>query len=248
MIRYQLERIDLDPGIPLWRLRLADTTQPAPAGGERGAPPVILQHGYTGAKEGLVTWFGPMLAQAGYDVLIPDAPLHGERRVADFEARFAADFRKTMFGVVREGADDFSRILDWTGAKEAGVVGISMGAFISYLAVTRDPRIKAAVPLIGSGDFNWGRSDDAAYEVEIDTINPALHPANFVHCALLIQHGALDELVPVDVDRSLHEILKPHYADRPERLRYIEYPHAAHEVPSEMIDETVAWLKRFLPV
>jgi dienelactone hydrolase len=224
--------------IPIWRI-LPDR--------EEAFPLVILQHGYTGNKDSVLT-FGLELAGEGYEVLLPDARLHGERMIPDFNERFAANFRKTFLSVVEGTAEDISTLIDYYERETASIVGISMGAFITYLLVTRDKRIAAAVPLIGSPDFTFGGvTSDEAFETHAAKMNPASHIDLIPPCAMLIQHGELDDLVSVEPDRFFYERLKPLYSDHPERLDFVAFPNAGHEVPQEMVANTLDWLARFAP-
>jgi pimeloyl-ACP methyl ester carboxylesterase len=174
--------------------------------------------------------------------------MHGERRAPDFEARFGADFERTFLEVIEGTAEDTSTLIDAFGGGPVGMVGISMGAFITFLALTREKRIAAAVPLIGS-PLLWAPVQLEAEEAaRVAEINPAAHPERFPPCAVLIQNGEDDELVSIAPAAETYERLRPYYAETPERLRFVPYPGVAHAVTPEMVAETVAWLERFLPV
>ena len=235
--RFIVERRTVTPGIPVWVLHLE---------GREGGPLVILQHGYQGNKEGVLP-LGLQIAGRGYRVLLPDARMHGERRAPDFEARFGAEFERTFLEVIEGTSEDVCALIDRFGdGAPVGMVGISMGAFITYLTLTRDKRIQAAVPLIGSPLLWAPILLPPEEEARIAEINPADHPERFAPCALLIQHGELDELVPILPEYQLYERLRPFYTDTPDRLEFIPYPEAAHEVTAEMAAATLAWLDRFL--
>ena len=237
--RFVVEKQVVPPEIPIWRI--------APEG-KPDAPLVLLQHGYTGNKDSVLP-FGFQIAGRGFRVILPDARMHGDRRPPDFAARFEIDFRRNFLEVVEGTAEDVTTLIDAFGnGRPVGVVGISMGAFITYLAVTRETRIHAAVPLIGSGDYLWlgVESGDPEFDRHVAEINPARHLDQFPPCALLIQHGELDELVPIQPDRDLYERLRPCYAVAPDRLHFIPYPDVAHEVTPGMVQATLLWLERFM--
>ncbi|MBW3622487.1 MAG: alpha/beta fold hydrolase [Armatimonadetes bacterium] len=235
--RFLLEKRTISPGIPLWLLH--------PGSGD-DRPLVILQHGYTGSKESVLA-FGLQIAGRGYRVLLPDARLHGERRALDFEARFEAEFQRTFLEVIEGTAEDVRTLIDTFGNGPVAMIGISMGAFITYLVLTHDPRIEVAVPLIGS-PLLWAPIELAPEEeAHLREINPAAHPERFPPCAVLIQHGELDELVPIQPEYDLFERLQPHYREMPERLQFLPYAGIAHEVTQEMVATTLAWLEKFLP-
>lgn len=236
--RFLLEKQHVSPDIPIWLLHLE---------GRTAGPLVIVQHGYTGNKESVLT-LGLQIAGRGYRVILPDARLHGERRTQDFEARFGADFERTFLEVIEGTAEDVSKLIDAFADGPVGMVGISMGGFITHLTLTQDKRIEVAVPLIGSPSF-WApvrfSPEEAARLAEID---PAAHPEWYPPCAVLMQNGALDELVPIGPTYEMAARLQPYYADTPERLQFITYPDVAHDVTPEMVAATLKWLERFLPL
>ncbi len=211
------------------------------------APVVLYQHGYTGRKENeLGSLLG--LVERGYRVVATDARLHGERRPADFAERFEQDFGRHFVQVVTETAADVSVVLDELGVEEAGFIGISMGAFIAYQAMAREPRLTTLVPFIGSP--GWVPS----VTERVEKLGAALRercgqdPGN-AGClpALLIMNGEQDELVPPEGARLLAEALRPLYAGVPERLEFHLDPGLGHTVTEEMWRAGFDWISRFLP-
>ena len=63
---------------------------------------------------------------------------------------------------------------------------------------------------------------------------------------LLMQHGSLDETVPVDGVIALEERLRPLYAQTPERLHLELYPSLGHVYPDEMERRAVEWMTQFM--
>jgi pimeloyl-ACP methyl ester carboxylesterase len=236
--KYVLEKRRVTPDIPVWDLHRE---------GREDGPLVIVQHGYTGNKESVLT-LGLQIAARGYRVLLPDARMHGDRRATDFEARFGADFMRTFLEVIDGTARDVSALIDAFAAGPVGMVGISMGAYITYIALTRDPRIETAVPFIGSPALWSPVALTPEEEARVAEVNPSAHPERFPPCAVLIQNGVEDELVPFAPVAQTYEKLVPFYADTPERLQFIPYPGVGHEVIPEMAAAGMAWLARFLPV
>jgi hypothetical protein len=236
------ERAEEVAGVPLLRLRPANRAE------ESALPLVIAVHGFGGSKMQLLE-AGRRIARLGCDVLLVDARLHGARRPYDFERRFYEDFPSAFGRVVEETAEDVRMLIDRCASPGVGValVGVSMGAWISYLAASEDRRVTVLCPLIGSPYFYW--QDYAATPAEQERIaarNVAAHPERLTHCALLIQHGEQDMLVPITPDRELYERLHPLYRDRPERLRFVTYPSVGHEVTPAMTEEVTVWLRKFL--
>jgi dienelactone hydrolase len=210
-------------------------------------PAVLVYHGLGADKEvqqkELVT-----LAEAGFLAVGIDAAGHGERRLPDFEARFAgsrAEIEPLLFALVTETVAEVPAILDAlaeTGLADPerfGILGISMGAHITYGAILAEPRLRAAVALVGSPE--WRHPD-----------SPHRRPEGFFPVALLSITGEKDVNVPPASARAFHHALETHYQSAPERLRYLEIPGAPHLMSAEdweaAMREAVDWLRRFLGV
>ncbi len=210
-------------------------------------PTVLVYHGLGADKDvqqrELVT-----LAEAGFLAVGIDAAGHGERRLADFEARFAGPWEEVeplFLSLVTETAAEVPAILDVltnTGLAERerlALFGISMGAYVTYGAIPAEPRLWAAVSLLGSPEWRHPKS-------------PHRHPGGFFPVALLSITGEKDVNVPPASARAFHRILKLHYRSAPERLRYVEIPGAPHLMSAEewgtAMREAVDWLTRFLDV
>jgi uncharacterized protein len=125
------------------------------------------------------------------------------------------------------------------GAGRVGIGGVSLGGFITYAAVVREPRLLAATPLLGSPEWKLLHPD-----------SPHLHVERFFPAALFSQTAAEDEVVPPGPVRDLHARLGPFYARRPARLRYREFAGAGHIMPAEAWGEACRgaadWLAHFL--
>ncbi|MDY7078800.1 MAG: prolyl oligopeptidase family serine peptidase [Chloroflexota bacterium] len=226
-------------------------------------PLIITVHGYTGNKSGEIDYC-LVLAEQGFLPVSIDARLHGERAAPDFEERMATNFPKEMLGAMIGTAKDISLVIDYFVQRsdvlpdKIGVMGISMGACIAYLATTLDERIEASVPIIGSPswDFTLMPQDPAQFgawpepDEELMTLITSYNPhdriEHFFPKALLMLNGVQDEMVPVDGARQLYETLQPLYQMQPERLSFIAYEGVGHEFTAEMSHEVVNWFKRFL--
>ena len=226
-------------------------------------PLIITVHGYTGNKSSEIDYC-LILAEEGFLPVSIDARLHGERAVPDFEERIAANFPKEMLGVMIGTAGDISLVIDYFVQRadvlpdRIGVMGISMGACIAYLATTLDDRIKASVPIIGSPgwDFSlapkdqdqfggWPEPDDEMMALIVN-YDPLNRVERFFPKALLMLNGVQDDVVLIDGPRQLYEKLQPLYQRQPKRLSFITYEGVGHEFTEEMHREAVDWFKRFL--
>ncbi len=228
-----------------------------PEGAEK-LPIVFFVHGYTGDK---ISWDAGnciKLAQQGFFTVILDARQHGERRPKDFDLVFAADrFVLSFFKVVKETSEDITRLLDHFSSdsrvdiRRAGMTGISMGGFTTFMTATLEKRIKAAAPMIGSPHWEMmleypGTVIEKEVMKQIMEYDPYSNFSKFKPTALLVQNGAEDMLVPTAGAKRLDEKLRVLYADMPERYKFIEYPGVAHETTPEMIDRVIGWFKKYL--
>ncbi len=226
-------------------------------------PLIITVHGYTGNKSGEI-YYCLLLAEEGFLPVSIDARLHGERAVPDFEERIAANFPKEMLGVMIGTAEDISPVIDYFVQRadvlsdKIGVMGVSMGASVAYLATTLDERIKASVPIIGTPSWDlslapkdadqfgaWPEPDDELITL-IANYDPRNRAEQFFPKALLMLNGMQDETVLIDGPRQLYEKLQPLYQRQSERLSFIAYEGVGHEFTEEMRHEAVNWFKRFL--
>lgn len=188
-----------------------------------------------------------LLASVGLLAVGVDAVGHGARRYADFAARFpGAGPRQwaSLLEVVRGTAAEVPSVLDALGAfgvTRAGLAGVSLGGYVTYAAALgrRDPRVRAAAPLLASPDWGEGEAD-----------SPHLQAGTAFPVALLAQTAALDAVVPPAGARALHARLLPRYAASPERLAYREYPDSGHHMREEDWEQArlavAEWMVRFV--
>jgi uncharacterized protein len=237
-MRFTVERrcIAGDEEIPVVILQPADCPE---------APIVFFQHGYNSRKEEAV---GVLLdlAERGYRIVCLDARWHGQRRAPDFEARFERDFPGSFLQVVEGTARDISTVMDALGANEAGMIGVSMGAYIAYWCTPREPRLKAVVALIGSPGFVGEIPDRPDLAKRLHQDSPFALAERFPPRALLMINGELDDVVPPTGALRLYEALQPLYTEIPERLVLRLDPNLGHAVTPEMWRESFAWIERYL--
>jgi uncharacterized protein len=208
-------------------------------------PAVLVYHGLGADKEvqrkELVT-----LAEAGLLAVGIDAAGHGERRLPDFEERFAEPWEEVeplFFSLVTETVNEVPAVVDALEATglaapdRFALFGISMGAYITYGAIPAERRLRAAVALLGAPEWPHPAS-------------PHHRADHFFPTALLSITGEKDINVPPAGARAFHLTLEPHYSSAPERLHYLEIPGAPHMMSEEdwgiAMREVVRWLNRFL--
>jgi dienelactone hydrolase len=225
-------------GVPLAAVRSPEAQEPLPA--------VVIFHDFDGKNTDDLLRLALPLADAGCVAVMPDAALHGERAPDDFALRLEEHhdnlFLDSLWGTIEE-ADG---VLSWTADREdvdearIGAVGISMGGAVSLALSCRErplaPKVAVALMPAAPGPGSAVKQE-AAY---------APDPAACFPTALLIMHGTEDRVAPYPNARSFYDALVPHYAAAPERLRFVDMPGEGHRVGAYWIEETLAWLGRFL--
>ena len=235
--KYRIERW-LAGGVPLATVRSSVAREPLPA--------VVVYHGFAGKKTDDLLGLAVPLADAGCLAVLPDAALHGERAPHDFALRRAQDhdalFLDSLQGTVEESED----LLQWVAdrdevdAERIGAVGISMGGAVVLALACRKLSypLRAAVALMPAtpGPGSAVRQE-AAYAPAPEACFPT---------PLLMIHGTADHGAPYPNARHFYDDLVPVYSEAPERLRFIDVPGEEHRIGTYWVEETLAWLGRFL--
>lgn len=112
-------------------------------GEDDARPPVVLHHGFAASAK--LNWVGAgvvkALTEAGRRVIAIDARGHGESDKPHDPAFYGED----------RMARDLSELFDRLGVDEVDLVGYSMGAIVSLICATREPRLRRLV-IGGVGD------------------------------------------------------------------------------------------------
>ncbi len=112
------------------------------------------------------------------------------------------------------------------------IAGISMGGYVVYRAGVVEPRIRAAVAILGSPE--WPRGD-----------SPHRYPDALAGTALLSITAERDENVPPAAARALHRMLGTAFPAAEQR--YLELPGEPHLMSAgawaTTMDEMLSWLQ-----
>ena len=161
--------------------------KPAMASNRR--PVVILLHGTGSRKEEFLALMRTF-ADRGFATAAIDARHHGARIASKYGSGNAQYFA-AMLETYRTGKGrpylydtvwDVMRLVDYletradVDPKRIGVMGISRGGTEAYLAAAVDPRIAAAVPIIGVQGFRWALDNDR-WQPRVGTFLPAVEGA-----------------------------------------------------------------------
>jgi len=229
-----------------------------PQGAEQ-LPLVLVNHGTNGCAEGILP-FAKRIANEGFFCVCIDAYWHGKRSDGTLQEKLSPlVYKKNYLELLLHMADDMSAIINYyekdarVNPKKVGMTGISQGGYVAFLTMTKDNRITAAAPIIGSPDLTdqYGNSPpwrEIAPEVqkEVRFHNPLEQYEKMSATALLIQNCIEDKIVPITGVRRLDSVLKPLYKKNPDQYRLIEYPVLGHEVTDEMLENVVLWMSEKL--
>jgi len=201
-----------------------------------GTPLVLFGHGASGDRHQMpIPWLARRLvADAGFNGLAIDGPVHGRRKVGDgARGAFAVEWRRD--GCVDDMLADWAaaldavQTLDDVGRGPIGYWGLSMGTIFGAPLVAAEPRIGVAVlGLMGVA------GPTEAFRERIRSAAAA------IRCPVLFLMQLEDELFTREQYLELFDRL----ASDDKRLH--ANPGLHPQVPTEELDACVAFLSRHL--
>ncbi|AUJ83224.1 esterase [Enterobacter cancerogenus] len=222
-----------------------------PAGkGEHPLPTVVFYHGFTSSKL-VYSYFAVALAQAGFRVVMPDAPDHGARFTGNEAARLG-QFWHILHGNLTEfaGLRDALRQSGLVADDRLAVAGASMGGMTALGIMARHPEVRAVACLMGSGYFTTLAKTlfppQAPQEIEgllaEWDVRHAL--ARLADRPLLLWHGDADDVVPPGETFRLQQALQREGLDS--NLTCLWEAGVRHRITPTALDATVAFFRQHL--
>lgn len=231
-----------------------------PAGkGGQPLPVVVFYHGFTSSRL-VYSYFAVALAQAGFRVVMPDAPDHGGRFDGDEQARLSRFWQilhgsMAEFAALRDALYQSGLVAD----NRLAVAGASMGGMTALGIMTRHPEVKCVASLMGSGYFTslartlfpplvvktteQQRQFDAIMAPLGDwEVAPAL--ARVADRPLLLWHGEADDVVPAAETFRLQQALQREGLDK--RLTCLWEAGVRHRITPTALDATVGFFRQHL--
>jgi pimeloyl-ACP methyl ester carboxylesterase len=221
---------------------------------------LVLSHWFSGNKEG---WTDKMkqLAQMSFYTVALDNRYHGERKGISFKEKIMTPdghldllvLRKTM----NETASDISTLIDhYVGdktinASEIGIIGISMGGFVTYASLIHDKRISFAIPIISSPfwddipeDTNVVNTEMAIEEFKDYAVknSPANQFEKFYPRKLFALIGTQDKHFKAERVIDFYKKLKISYGADNKNINISQYT-VGHEMTDTMWNDVLKWLK-----
>ena len=217
-------------------------------------PTVVFYHGWSSNKE-TQRMRGFILASVGYQVVIPDAIYHGERNpLTDYGREASIEyFWDTVFKSIEEYSIIQRELMLKYAAdpKRIAVMGNSMGGITSGGIFTHNKDIKALIVLNGCCWWeNFNKNIEVTKELESvvergKELDPMNHLKLLKDRPILLLHGDSDTSVPIESQRFFYNKLNPMSSNK-ERIKLIEYPKLNHFVTTNMMEESINWLGRYL--
>jgi dienelactone hydrolase len=197
-------------------------------------PAVLLVHGMWSKKEELAGPMGRPLLARGLATLAIDLPLHGRR--SDPKLAQSARNPLSILQLWRHSLTDVRLALQYLAARaetdtaRLGIVGYSLGSFLSIAAASEEPRVRAVV-LAAGGDLPEGTSLTTMARMAADPVRAI---RKLKGRPLLMVHGRHDRTVTPDQAERLFAA-----AGEPKELRWYE---AGHRLPASASDDVADWL------
>lgn len=230
--------------VPLRALTIANVPVllATPTAGDGPFPTVLWVHGFRADALAHAREL-EQCADAGFLAVGVDAVGHGARRddgIAERIANANGDAMPVMLALVDQTLAEVPALIA-TLAKShnadvtrVSLVGISMGAFLAYSAVTTIPHLRCVVALLGSPEQQRACSPHESLKA-------------FRDVALLSVTAEHDESVPPEPTRRFHDTLSA-YFNSP-RHQYYELRGSGHLTSaahwSEAMQVTMRWLDRY---
>lgn len=189
---------------------------------------------------------------AGYDILVPDNPLHGDRSPTDGDtiAAISAGLTGASGDPLQATLDETRGLVDAVldlgiaaAPQRIAVLGHSWGGLQSILRYTADPRIAAAVAIIPVVDPAV-LDEFAAASAGRDRLSELAERVRRSAAGrpLRLLTGADDAVAVPGSVRTFVDLVAPAFAEAPERLSLIELPGVGHDYSPEQLRWSLEWL------
>lgn len=207
-------------------------------------PVIIFYHGFTSSKL-VYSYFAVALAQAGFRVIMPDAPDHGSRYRGDEQTRLG-QFWPILHGNLVEfaGLRDALFAAGLVADKRLAVAGASMGGMTALGIMTQHPEVTCVASLMGSGYFLTladtlfpPSGDSEAVRASLRTWDVTDALPRLADRPLFLWHGEADDVVPAGETFRLQQALIREGLDK--RLTCVWEAGVRHRITPTALDATV---------
>ncbi|MFS0870347.1 alpha/beta fold hydrolase [Paenibacillus xylanilyticus] len=212
---------------------------------------ILLYHGW-GSHVRDYQFFGSMISDWGYRVIIPELPHHGERgNLVYYDKGILQQyFWPVVIQAVEEAGSIVAEILN--ADSPIGIIGNSAGGFIAGGVSASNLDVKSTVIMNASCAWlrseeifreNDGRSPMSALEVGNIMKYDPLFNINFSDDqALLLLHGREDTTISIESQRYFMERMSG--KGNQKSLKFVEYEGVNHQITLGMLQEAKEWLEK----
>lgn len=222
-------------------------------------PTLFHYHGWCSKKENHV-FLARTIAYYGYQVILPDSNLHGERNALDNYGE--ENLKQYFWEVITQSVKEFQGIKKHAESilninkKAIAVSGSSMGGFISSSIFAQDTSIKSLICF--NGACAWIQSEKILKEKfgeevsnkinleEAKLFDPLTYKETLYPRSILMLHGDSDTSVPVEIQEYFYKEIAPLYEQDPERMQLKVHPNMNHHLIIRMVESAVVWLEKYL--
>ncbi|MFG6656733.1 esterase [Scandinavium sp. M-37] len=210
-------------------------------------PCIIFYHGFTSSRV-VYSYFAVALAEAGFRVIMPDAPEHGARFNGDAAGRL-----QRFWPILLNSCQAFSALRDaivqqgWLEEGRLAVAGASMGGMTALGIMTHHPELKCGASLMGSGYFtSLSRTlfPSPVFPAELAEWDVGHQLDKLATKPLMLWHGEDDDVVPAAESFRLQQALQQQGLDG--RLTFQWQAGVRHRITPEALDATVAFFRQTL--
>lgn len=205
---------------------------------------LVGYHGAGAAKEGKLGVYSP-LTSAGVAIIIPDAPLHGERALNQTGLNHREFVWESARRSVAEAEAFFTVLQDEFGKLPLFVAGSSMGGYVALTLARKEKRLSGAAALITSGVWEEGSVNAPGVRAFLEAQRPNTHTEGFAPTPLILLSGDSDPTFPLGQHHApTAAALARAYetAGCPDKFRAQVYAGVGHYTSRQMRDDVVMWL------
>ncbi|MDW7484349.1 esterase [Klebsiella pneumoniae] len=215
---------------------------------DKPLPCIVFYHGFTSSKL-VYSYFAVALAEAGFRVIMPDAPEHGARYQGDEAGRM-----QCFWPILQQNFREFPALREaiiaegWLEGERLAVAGASMGGMTALGIMTHYPELNSVACLMGSGYFrSLSQTLFPSPDFDVDSLNEwdvSHQLASLARRPLLLWHGDADDVVPPEETFRLEQALRQ--ADLAARLTCVWQKGVRHRITPEALATTVAFFQQHL--
>ncbi|MEY8746822.1 alpha/beta hydrolase [Paenibacillus tundrae] len=201
--------------------------------------------------------FCSRIAEAGYQIIVPELPNHGARIKKDNNNAELICQWNTIFESIDESLELINLIVEYpTVIKENFYIqGYSMGGYIASVLFTKFPFIKGLIAV--NSCLAWQKNEELLAKFSTRTVlkenqkllnlislnDPINLISKMVPRSILIFHGQSDFIIPVYSQRYFYKTVLDDYSIHSKQITYIESPNSGHQINLDITDRIIEWLQ-----